>query len=69
MWEYSYKGLELAQLLGQLGYFLTQGDSARSETAESGDGLEKIKAGEPVWKNDTLAAYSAHAVANAGTPA
>ena len=69
LWEYSYKRLKLARLLGQLGVFLTQGDSARSQTVESGDGLEKIKGGEPVWKNYTLAAYSAHAMANAGTPA
>ena len=49
LWDYSYKGLELAQLLGRLGVSLTQGDSARSQIAESGDGLEKIKGGEPVW--------------------
>ena len=47
--------------------FSLEKGSARSKTAESGDGLEKIKGGEPVWKNDTLAAYSAHAMANAGT--
>ena len=70
LWEhvYSYKGLELVQLLGQLGVFLTQGDSARSQIAESGDGLEKIEGGEPVWKNYTLAACSAHAMANESTP-
>ena len=69
LWEYIYKGLELVQFLGQLGVFLTQGGSARSQAAESGDGLEKIKGGELVWKNYTLAACSAHAMANAGTPA
>ena len=67
LWEYSDKGLKLAQFLGQLGVFLTQGGSARSQIAESGDGLEKIEGGEPVWKNYTVAAYSAHAMANAGT--
>jgi hypothetical protein len=31
-WEYSYKRLELAQLLGQLGIFLTCPRFSRSET-------------------------------------
>ena len=67
LWEYTYKGLKLTQLLGQLVSVSLEKGSARSKTAESGDGLEKIKGGEPVWKNYTLAAYSAHARANAGT--
>jgi hypothetical protein len=30
LWEYSYKGLELAQLLGQLGVFLTPGERGQT---------------------------------------
>jgi hypothetical protein len=29
LWEYSYKRLKLAQLLGQLGVFLTCGSASR----------------------------------------
>ena len=47
--------------------FSLEKGSARSKTAESGDGLEKIKGGEPVWKNYALAACSGHARENAGT--
>ena len=50
LWEYSYKRLTLAQLLGQLGFFLTwmtwaPGPSAASATAAGGSWSRYVRKG------------------------